>query len=237
MKISRILRGCLTVIFLMALTLAILIFVINIFFDGLKNNTNYKEAYLEDTVPLAVDVAKKYDLYPSVMIAQSILESNWGRSELSKEYNNYFGVKDVKGEGVMLETEEYVEGKSGTYLQNFKKYRSKKESFTHYAKLLTEAKRYEKVKTARDFREAARYINEAGYATDPSYADKIISIVEKYSLGQYDSWAFMSFFVEFSILKRNKNYNTIKIVKIRKVGERIEEKDIYRKSSRSKFSE
>lgn len=47
----------------------------------------------------------------------------------------------------------------------------------------------------------------------------------------------MSFFVEFSILKRNKNYNTIKIVKIRKVGERIEEKDIYRKSSRSKFSE
>lgn len=71
-------------------------------------------------------------------------------------------------------------------MENFRKYKSKKESFEHYAKLLTEAKRYDKVKTARDFREAAIYINQGGYATDPNYADKIISIIEKYNLGQYD---------------------------------------------------
>lgn len=187
MKLRRIISGCLTIIFLMAVILALLIVVINIFFD--KNNTgkDYREAYLEETVPLAQKTAKKYGLFPSVMIAQSILESNWGRSELSLEYNNYFGVKEVsKDSGVTFETEEYVDGESGRYLENFKKYSSKKESFVHYAKLLSEAKRYEKVKTARDFREAARYINEAGYATDPNYADKIISIVEKYNLGQYD---------------------------------------------------
>lgn len=187
MRLRRVVSGCLTIIFLMAVVFALLIVVINIFFDNSRTEEDYRKIYLEETVPLAQKTAQKYGLFPSVMIAQSILESNWGRSELSREYNNYFGVKEVSNkDGVVFETEEYVDGESGRYLENFKKYSSKKESFVHYAKLLTQAKRYEKVKDARDFREAARFINEAGYATDPNYADKIISIVEKYNLGQYD---------------------------------------------------
>ena len=121
------------------------------------------------------------------MIAQSILESNWGRSELSRDYNNYFGIKEVKkGDGIVFETEEYVEGQSGRYMESFKKYSSKSESFNHYAKLLSTAKRYAKVKTAKDYREAAKYIQEGGYATDPNYANKIISVIEKYGLNKYD---------------------------------------------------
>lgn len=132
-------------------------------------------------------VAKKYDLLPSVMIAQSILESNWGRSELSQEYNNYFGIKAVKkDDGIAFETEEYVEGQSGRYMENFKKYSSKKESFDHYGKLLSTAKRYQKVKTAKNYKEAAQFIKEGGYATDPAYAEKIISVIEKYGLEKYD---------------------------------------------------
>ena len=152
-----------------------------------QEELNFKEAYIEDTEKLATRVARKHGLFPSVMIAQSILESNWGRSELSQEYNNYFGIKAVKkDQGVVFETEEYVEGQSGRYMENFKKYSSKKESFEHYAKLLTTAKRYEKVKTAKDYKEAAKYIKEGGYATDPSYAEKIISVIERCGLDKYD---------------------------------------------------
>ncbi len=152
-----------------------------------QEEIDFRQAYIEDTEKMAVRIARKNNILPSVMLAQSILESNWGRSELSKEYNNYFGIKAVKkDQGVVFETEEYVDGESGRYMENFKKYSSKRESFEHYAKLLSTAKRYEKVKTAKNYKEAAKYIKEGGYATDPSYADKIISVVEKYELDKYD---------------------------------------------------
>ena len=188
MKNKRAGCGCLMII---------LAFLGIIFFMGLlikstserraQEELNFKEAYIEDTEKLVTKVARKHGLFPSVMMAQSIIESNWGRSELSQEYNNYFGIKEVKkDQGVVFETEEYVEGQRGRYMENFKKYSSKKESFEHYAKLLTTAKRYEKVKTAKDYKEAAKYIKEGGYATDPSYAEKIISVIEKYGLDKYD---------------------------------------------------
>lgn len=152
-----------------------------------QEEIDFRQAYIEDTEKMAVRIARKNNILPSVMLAQSILESNWGRSELSREYNNYFGIKAVKkDQGIVFETEEYVDGESGRYMENFKKYSSKRESFEHYAKLLSTAKRYEKVKTAKNYKEAAKYIKEGGYATDPSYADKIISVVEKYGLNKYD---------------------------------------------------
>lgn len=152
-----------------------------------QEEIDFRQEYIEDTEKIAVRIARKNNILPSVMLAQSILESNWGRSELSREYNNYFGIKAVKkDQGVVFETEEYVDGESGRYMENFKKYSSKRESFEHYAKLLSTAKRYEKVKTAKNYKEAAQYIKEGGYATDPSYADKIISVVEKYELDKYD---------------------------------------------------
>lgn len=188
MNIKKLGCGCLGII---------MAFLGIVFFMGLLINSvaerraqeeqNYRQAYIAETEKLAVKVAKKYDLLPSVMIAQSILESNWGRSELSQEYNNYFGIKAVKkNEGIVFETEEYVDGQSGSYMENFKKYSSKKESFDHYGKLLSTAKRYKKVKTTKNYREAAKFIKEAGYATDPAYADKIISVIEKYGLNKYD---------------------------------------------------
>lgn len=188
MKTKRLGCGCLMIF---------LAFLGIIFFMGLlirsasekraQEELNYRQAYIADTEKLAIRVAKKRGLFPSVVMAQSILESNWGRSQLSQEYNNYFGIKTVKkDDGIVFETEEYVDGQSGRYMQNFKKYSSKKDSFEHYAKLLSTAKRYEKVKTAKDYKEAARYIKEGGYATDPAYADKIISVIEKYGLDKYD---------------------------------------------------
>lgn len=188
MKIKRMAWGCLIIlIFFFGIIFAMNFIIKTSSERRAQEEVNFREAYLNDTEKMALRIAQKHDILPSVMLAQSILESNWGRSELSREYNNYFGIKAVKKEdGIVFETEEYVEGESGRYMENFKKYSSKRESFEHYAKLLSTAKRYEKVKTAKDYKEAARYIKEGGYATDPNYADKIISVVEKYGLDKYD---------------------------------------------------
>lgn len=188
MKIKRIGCGCLIIlIFFFGIIFAMNFLIKSSSERRAQEEIDFRQAYIEDTEKMAVRIARKNNILPSVMLAQSILESNWGRSELSKEYNNYFGIKAVKkDQGVVFETEEYVDGESGRYMENFKKYSSKRESFEHYAKLLSTAKRYEKVKTAKNYKEAAQYIKEGGYATDPSYADKIISVVEKYELDKYD---------------------------------------------------
>lgn len=188
MKIKRIACGCLIIlIFFFGIIFAMNFLIKSSSERRAQEEIDFRQAYIEDTEKMAVRIARKNNILPSVMLAQSILESNWGRSELSREYNNYFGIKAVKKEqGIVFETEEYVDGESGRYMENFKKYSSKRESFEHYAKLLSTAKRYEKVKTAKNYKEAAKYIKEGGYATDPSYADKIISVVEKYGLNKYD---------------------------------------------------
>lgn len=191
MKVFKVGCGCISIIGIFFAA----IFAIAIFVDVLKtrdseglNNLNYREEYLESTREIAVKTAKRNGLFPSVMLAQSVLESNWGRSELSQKYNNYFGIKEIKkGDGVVFETEEFVDGESGRYLESFKKYGSKQESFEHYAKLLTKADRYKKVKAAKNYTEAANEIMKAGYATDPRYANKIISVIEKYNLQELDN--------------------------------------------------
>ena len=71
-------------------------------------------------------------------------------------------------------------------MYNFKNYTSNKDSFLHYAKLLTEAKIYEKVNTSKNYEEDIQYIIEGGYATDPDYKNKVISVIEKYNLNEYD---------------------------------------------------
>lgn len=178
-------KSCGCLIFIILLFFA-LVFLINIKFE---DREDYKKAYLDETLELAKSVSDRYDLFTSVVLAQSALESNYGKSELSQNYNNYFGIKGKAGseDAVYFETTEVNNGKAQKVKEPFKSFLSKNDSFNYYGKLITGLKRYENVVAARDFREAARALQEGGYATDPSYADKIISIVEKYELGQFDS--------------------------------------------------
>ena len=171
----------------------IFLFIVIIFIFLTKNDNvdkhqyaDKKLEYIETTKPLAKKIAKKYKLFPSVIIAQSALESSYGSSELSSTYNNYFGIKSNSNDGVRLDTIEYVNNKGGVYNENFRSYKSKVDSFTDYAKLITRAERYEKVRQANDYKEACKSLQECGYATDPNYADKIISIIEKYELYELD---------------------------------------------------
>lgn len=149
--------------------------------------TDYRQEYLESVQSVAKTTAKKYDLFPSVIIAQSALESNWGNSGLTKDYNNYFGIKaNNKDKEANLLTSEFVNGKEIRVNQPFKEYDSMKESFKHYGELIGKAPRYERVRNSKDYIEACYAIKDCGYATDPKYSEKLIYIIETYNLDELD---------------------------------------------------
>ena len=121
-------------------------------------------------------------------------ESGWGSSELAKApNNNLFGIKDSEdwnGESVTVLTQEYVNGGYITVNAAFRKYASWNDSVVDHAKFFTSTEwrknNYRKVVNETDYRIAAQELKNAGYATDPGYAGKLISLIEAYKLYEWD---------------------------------------------------
>ena len=142
----------------------------------------------------AMDGAKE-GILPSITAAQAILESGWGSSELAKvPNNNLFGIKDSEdwhGEIVTVPTQEYLNGDYITVNAAFRKYASWNDSVVDHAKFFTSTEwrkdNYRKVVNETDYRIAAQELKNAGYATDPSYAGKLISLIEAYKLYEWDA--------------------------------------------------
>jgi flagellum-specific peptidoglycan hydrolase FlgJ len=132
---------------------------------------------------------KKHGVPASVSIAQAILESAWGKSGLTVKANNLFGVKadnSWKGESVLMPTAEYHKGVRIIVKAPFRKYPTLSDSISDHALFLSNNKRYSlafECKTGCDF---AIAIAKAGYATDPKYSAKLISLINKYCLDEYD---------------------------------------------------
>ncbi|MBO0438873.1 glucosaminidase domain-containing protein [Candidatus Enterococcus ikei] len=140
-------------------------------------------------------VGQKNDLYASVMIAQAILETGSGNSDLSQQpYHNLFGIKgEYKGEKVVFSTQE-DDGSGNWYTidASFKKYPGYKESFEDYAKLMKEDIDSNKTiysgtwkSNATSYREATKSLTGV-YATDTSYDQKLNAFIEEYDLTEYD---------------------------------------------------
>lgn len=130
----------------------------------------------------------QYDNIPprSIIIAQAILESGWGESELSTSASNYFGIKgEYKGEFVVVPTQEFLDNTWISVDEKFRKYPDLATSIEDYLDLMT-LPRYQKVKDASNYKEAAVNLVTAGYATDPNYSEKLITLIETYELHQYD---------------------------------------------------
>ncbi|HHV47267.1 MAG TPA: glycoside hydrolase family 73 protein [Tissierellia bacterium] len=145
-----------------------------------------KNEFIERVANVAVKHYKEYKILPSLVIAQAILESSWGKKAIE---NNIFGIKagsSWKGRTVLRNTREWNGREYVVEESRFRAYDSIEDSIMDYLNLVGNSRRYEKVKNAKDYKEAARLIYEAGYATDPEYADKLIDIIEKNSLYQYD---------------------------------------------------
>ena len=126
-----------------------------------------------------------------LILSQAALESGWGRREIRGEDGsssyNLFGIKaspNWKGKVVNIMTTEYENGVARKVMQPFRAYDSYAESFADYARLISRNERYSEVVKADSPQEAARSIQRAGYATDPSYADKLISIMSYFDSRQ-----------------------------------------------------
>lgn len=140
----------------------------------------------------AKELQERYGVLPSISIAQAILESDWGTSELSVENNNFYGIKGNSAEPtVTMTTKEFVDGKWIEVNAEFRKYTTWQESMDDHSKLFTagttwNSNQYANVLASKDYKEAAYALQESGYATDPDYPDKLIQLIEQHNLNQYD---------------------------------------------------
>jgi flagellum-specific peptidoglycan hydrolase FlgJ len=130
-----------------------------------------------------------YKILPSLTIAQAILESSWGSSQLSVRAKNLFGIKAFsswKGERIQLPTTEWYRDKKQIVNADFRAYKSFNESIEDHSRLLAN-NRYKTVRECINYKEACRKIYECGYATDPGYAEKLIRIIKENKLYEFDN--------------------------------------------------
>jgi len=151
--------------------------------------TQNQQDFIALIKPEAIKTYHKYKVLPSLTIAQAILESDWGTSILAIEANNLFGIKWTDDSGydyVVKQTKEYINNQWITIDAKFRKYNSINDSIIDYA-LLLQNPRYEKVLNAKDYKEAAFEVWQAGYATDSNYPQKLIEQIEKFELYKIDN--------------------------------------------------
>ena len=164
-----------------------------------------EEQVLAKVGPLFTADQKKSGILASVSMAQFILESGYGKSELALGANNCFGMKkSLSGntwsgsvwDGVSIykkKTQEQEEdGSYVTVTAEFRKYLNVDDSIADHSAYLLGAKngekfRYDGLKGCSDYKKAVQIIKDGGYATSPTYVEKLCSIIEKWKLTQYDA--------------------------------------------------
>ncbi len=126
---------------------------------------------------------EKYKIPASITLAQGLLESGAGRSRLAREANNHFGIKTPGGW-----TGPYIRVDDDRPKEKFRKYRSAEESYEDHS-LFLKKPRYSRLFTydITDYKAWAKGLKACGYATNPTYAQSLIRIIEMYSLHQFDT--------------------------------------------------
>ena len=149
---------------------------------------------------------KKSGVLASVSLAQFILESGYGKSELAQNANNLFGMKKTlsgntwsgstwDGSSVYTKrTQEYENGQYVTITADFRKYPSVEKSIADHSAYLLGAKngsklRYDGLKGCTDYKKAVQIIKDGGYATSPTHVENICNIIDRWKLTQYDTAA------------------------------------------------
>lgn len=167
---------------LLVLGILLIIFPYSIIGAEKKRNTLYDD-YIEKYKDLAISHMKKYRVPASITLAQGLLESGAGRSSLTVRSNNHFGIKchnGWKGESVIAADD--------TPNDCFRKYKKAEDSFDDHSRFLSEKNRYSQLFSLdiTDYKGWAKGLQQAGYATDKAYANKLIKLIEDYELYQFD---------------------------------------------------
>jgi len=150
------------------------------------NNNTYKSyntlSYIDEFKAVAIEEMNAYGIPASITLAQGILESGSGNSDLAKYANNHFGIKctsDWKGKNYFRDDDQKNDC--------FRVYKDARESFKDHSEFL-KRKRYSALfqLDKNDYKSWALGLKQAGYATNPKYPDLLINMIEKYQLYQYD---------------------------------------------------
>ena len=139
--------------------------------------------YIKTYSDFAVQQMKKYKIPASIILSQALLESGAGASTLALKSNNHFGIKchqEWRGKKVYHDDDEKGEC--------FRKYKNPIESYKDHSEFLTTRGRYSFLfrYSIKDYVKWAKGLSKAGYATDPKYPEKLIKIIEDYSLWKFD---------------------------------------------------
>ncbi|MGY0393164.1 glucosaminidase domain-containing protein [Bizionia sp. KMM 8389] len=145
-------------------------------------SSNPIEAYIATYSNIAQEEMRLYHIPASITLAQGILESSSGRGRLAVEANNHFGIKCHEWTGARIYHDDDEDQEC------FRKYNNPKYSYRDHSLFLKERKRYYKLfeLDIYDYKGWAKGLKAAGYATDKKYPDKLISLIERYNLYQYD---------------------------------------------------
>ena len=149
-----------------------------------SQNLNKVEIYINDYKDLAIEHMNIYGIPASIKLAQGILESGSGKSELAVNSNNHFGIKchsNWEGERTYYDDDEKNEC--------FRKYKLVKDSYIDHSLFLSNKGRYSSLFSLKitDYKGWAKGLKKAGYATDPEYANNLIRLIEKYYLFDFDN--------------------------------------------------
>lgn len=139
--------------------------------------------------PPAVESQRKSGVPASITIAQAALESGWGESGLARAANNLFGIKaDSRwcGETLTLNTREFIKGQWVVVPALWRKYPSWQSSIDDHAAFLKQNPRYKACFLCTTASAFAQALAQAGYATDPDYANKLIALMNRHQLQSLD---------------------------------------------------
>jgi len=173
-----------------------------------KVTTEIVLAYITNYKEIAKKNMKEFGIPSSICLGQGILESGAGTGPLSSLANNHFGIKchkDWTGPTVSYDDDAAQEC--------FRKYNMPSESYNDHALFLKGRKWYEPLfkLDKDDYKGWARGLKAAGYATDPKYPEKLIAIIERYHLNQYDSEVLGREYIAKTIQSTNSKYKEYQV--------------------------
>ena len=152
--------------------------------SAVENTVEQKiNLYVKKYAPAATKNMRFFKIPASITLAQGILESGYGEGTLAKKANNHFGIKchkEWKGKSITHDDDEKDEC--------FRSYKNPLRSYRDHSLFLVDRDRYSSLFTLnrKDYKGWAVGLKAAGYATDPKYADKLISLIERFNLTRFD---------------------------------------------------
>jgi flagellar protein FlgJ len=161
------------------------------FANGIKNSpsqpTPLQQDFVRRMTPHAVQASQETGVPTHLVMGQAALESGWGRREIHLSDGstsfNLFGIKaggNWNGKVAEVVTTEYHNGTASKQVEKFRAYSSYTEAFSDYAHLLRDNPRYAQVlQSGQGNPELAHALQQAGYATDPDYADKLVKVMNR----------------------------------------------------------